>query len=188
VALLLACIGGAYSAILCKGHIARAEVVDSTALGATFASSGTDPINSSFDEPSGSAAIGINYRLPAAARWTITPLPTVGTGRHWLYIVADTPQFFAADGSVTVAVDSRTIGVIRARPARAAGGFRADTNQAPIQVPPAKTFGYRFELPDANVCARAACSVTARGTETFWHVFRVVVLAEKPRYLADAPP
>jgi hypothetical protein len=106
-------------------------------------------------------------------------LPTVGTGRHWLYIVADTPQFFAADGSVTVAVDSRTIGVIRARPARAAGGFRADTNQAPIQVPPAKTFGYRFELPDANVCARA---------ETFWHVFRVVVLAEKPRYLADAPP
>jgi hypothetical protein len=112
-------------------------------------------------------------------------LPGDSRGRHWLYISAEEPQFFAANGAVTVAVDSRPIGVIRARPARAET-FVADQRQAPIRMPPAETFGYRFELPDANLCVTAPCTVSVQGTETFWHAFRLAVIAERPRYLADS--
>ncbi len=186
VALLLACIAGAYAAILFEGIKARADVVDTTALGATLASTGTDATNTAFDEPSASASIGINYRFPATVRWAISPLPGDARGRHWLYIAADEPQFFATDGAITIAVDSKAVGVIRARPGGAGESFVADPSRAAIRIPPAESFGYRFELPDANICVTSACVVTVRGNETFWHAFRLAVIAERPRYLAEA--
>jgi hypothetical protein len=186
VALLLACIAAAYAAILFEGSNARANVVDSTALGATLASTGTGAINTAFDEASASASIGINYRFPAAVRWTISPLPGDSRGRHWLYIAADEPQFFATDGAVTVAVDSKSVGTIRARPGATPESFVADPRRATIRIPPAESFGYRFELPDSNICVTAACVVSVQGKETFWHAFRLAVIAERPRYLAEA--
>ena len=141
---LLACAVCAYLGILEQGRRAREQVVDTVAYGASLASDGHAATNTSFDPATGSAAIGVNYRVPSAATWTIVPVAKNSSARRWLYVMADQPELFSDGATLTVGVDSKTIGSVRARPLSDGRTFRADQDQVALFMPPSRTFGYRF--------------------------------------------
>jgi hypothetical protein len=180
---LLACVALLYAILLAEGREARARVVDTTAYGALLAADGHDPINSLFDQTNGSASIGINYRFPASVRWTVTPLAKNASLRRWIYIMGDQPAFFAPLGSIDVIVGSSVAGTIHATAAKSGSNFLADAPQQPIVIPPAQTYGYRFPIVDASVCSATPCDVSIRANQAFWHVDRISIIGETPRFV-----
>jgi hypothetical protein len=181
---LLACVALLYAILLAEGREARARVVDTTAYGALLAADGHDPINSIFDQTNGSASIGINYRFPASVGWTIPPLAKNTSARRWLYIMGDQPAFFAPSGSIDVTIGTSVAGTIHATATKAGSSFLADAPQQPIVIPPAQTYGYRFPIVDPSVCSASPCDVSIRANWAFWHVDRISIVGETPRFVA----
>jgi hypothetical protein len=181
---LLAGVALLYAILLGEGREARARVVDTTAYGALLAADGHDPINTIFDQTNGSASIGINYRFPASVRWTIAPLAKNASSRRWLYIMGDQPAFLASNGSVDVIVGSSVAGTIHAIAAKSGSNFLADSPPLPIVIPPAQTYGYRFPILDPSVCSANPCEVSIRTNSAFWHVDRISIVGETPRFAA----
>jgi hypothetical protein len=175
----LACIG-----IAVEGRLEHGKVVDAVVYGGRLAADGFHPINTAFVPSDGSAAIGINYRFAASGRWAIEPFRTQTNATRWLYVSAETPEFFSAVGYDRIYVGDELIGEIRAIPNDGTAGFAADREQQTILMPPARTFGYRFALPQNRSCTPIACNVTILGAWTFWHVYRFAIVGESPRFAA----
>jgi hypothetical protein len=184
--ILLACAAGAYVGILSGGKSARDRVVDTVVYGARLASEGEAAESTTFDPNNGTAAIGIISRSPSHASWEIAPLTKDTSRRRWLYLTADQPLFSGPSGSVTVRVDSKIVGVIRAVAANSGSRFVADRKQQPILMPPGQAFGYRFALGDARSCVDSPCDVSVSGIDSFWLIYRLAVLGDNPRFGAHA--
>ncbi len=184
--ILLVCALGAYVGILGNGAEARNQLVDSTVVAAQLAADGHGAVNSVFDPTNGSASIGIENSRPSSASWTIAPLSHDGAGRHYLYLSADDPEFFSPSGTAIVTVDSKTVAVIRARQIGAEPQFVDYPRRQAIVMPPEATYGYRFALDDMKRCSDAPCEVSVRGLSMFWHVYRLAVMSEAPRFAAES--
>jgi len=172
----------AYAGILLEARSERAKVVDTVVYAGRLASDGFAPFNTVFQVNDGSAAVGINYRFHASARWQIVPLPAERSATQWLSITADEPQFFAPGGYVRIYADGRLVGEIRARAQDTSGRtFAADAEPETILVPPERTLGYRFRLADGR-CSVAPCRLSVDAFETFWHIFRFSVTGENAHF------
>jgi hypothetical protein len=181
---LLICALGGYAGVLFGGRQARERVVDANVIGSRLAADGHGAVNTAFNTDNGSAAIGIDNRYDSIVHWTIAPLAAPGQSHRYLYISSDDPEFFSATGSVIVSVDAVPVAIIRAKPTNAEPQFVADPRREAILMPPERTLGYRFSL-SGNTCADAPCDVSVHGTRSFWHVNRLAVVGEAPRFVAE---
>jgi hypothetical protein len=155
--------------------------MESRVVSASLASDGRDAVNTVFDPASGSASIGVDYHHPSYASWTISPSQIEKSGQTFLYVMADEPQFFSPSGFVSVMVGSASVEEIKSVPTPGTSRFAADTERQTILIPPARTLGYRIAL-GAGRCAERPCDVSVRGAWTFWHVYRIAVTREYPRF------
>ena len=145
---LLACAFFAYLWILVEGRSERSSVVDTAVYGGRLAAEGTGAYNTAFDDRSGSAAIGRNYRFHSFASWALLSPPSLASKQRsqpretrWLYIMAQDPQFFSADAYERVYAGNTLLGEIKAVAATTNTGFTADPTEQTILMPPERTSG-----------------------------------------------